>query len=131
MPSLNKVFLMGNLTRDPDLRFTPAGLGVTTLNLAVNTMVGRDDQGNPKEDVLFVDVIVFGKMAEAVGEYLKKGSPVFVEGRLRYRTWEDKDGSRRSKHEVAANRVQFLSSKGRTESEETSGYTPEDDDVPF
>ncbi|AEA33650.1 single-stranded DNA-binding protein [Hippea maritima] len=137
MPSLNKVFLMGNLTRDPELRYTPAGLGVATFNMAVNTPAGKDENGNIKTETLFVDVVVFGRLAEAVGEFLTKGFPVFVEGRLRYRTWEDSNGIRRSKHEVLANKIQFLSALKNMPAEEEerqSNFMVEisgDNDVPF
>ena len=130
MPNLNKVFLMGHLTRDPDLRFTPAGLGIATFGLAVNTLMGKDDDGNRKEETLFVDVVAFGKQAETITEYLKKGSPIFLEGRLRLRSWEDANGVKHSKHEVVLSGFQFLSSSkgsGSNSSEDTSVG----DDIPF
>lgn len=134
MPNFNRVFLLGHLTRDPDLRYTPAGLGIATFGLAVNTPIGKDEEGNRKEETLFVDVIAFGKQAETITEYLKKGSPIFVEGRLRYRSWEDANGIKHSKHEVVLNGFQFLSSsKGSGSdnnlSDDESAYTG--DDVPF
>jgi len=108
MASLNKVLLIGNLTRDPELRYTPQGTAVATLRLAVNRKFkGRDEQ--MKEEVCFVSVVVWAKMAESCGQFLHKGSPVFVEGRLLYRQWEDKEsGKTRSVIEVSAERVQFL-----------------------
>lgn len=112
MASLNKVLLMGNLTRDPELRYTPQGTAVATLRLAVNRKYkGRDEQ--MKEEVCFVSCIVWSKMAETCGQYLHKGSPVFVEGRLQSRSWEDQaTGKQRSVIEVNAERVQFLGGPG-------------------
>ena len=137
MPNLNKVFLMGNLTRDPELRYTPAGMGVASFGLAVNTPTGKkDENGKQKTDVLFVDVVAFGKQAEVVAEYLKKGRPVFIEGRLTFRTWEDTNGNRHSKHEVLLNSFQFLDSastqENTTNNTYSNNYTPdEDEDIPF
>jgi len=112
MASLNKVLLMGNLTRDPELRYTPQGTAVATLRLAVNRKYkGRDEQ--MKEEVCFISCIVWSKMAETCGQYLHKGSPVFVEGRLQSRSWEDQaTGKQRSVIEVNAERVQFLGGPG-------------------
>jgi single-strand DNA-binding protein len=111
MPALNVVMLAGNLTRDPEVRYSATGTPVATLGLAVNTRVkGQDSQW--REDPCFIDIVVFGTQAEACGEYLEKGAPALVEGRLQYRTWEDSHGNRRSKHEVIAARVQFLPRPG-------------------
>ena len=99
MASLNNVVLLGNLTRDPEVRYTPSGTPVATLGLAVNNRMKQGDEW--KDDPCFIDVVVFGKQAESCGEYLSKGQPVLVEGRLRYRTWEGQDGQKRSKHEVS------------------------------
>jgi single-strand DNA-binding protein len=107
MPAVNVVLLVGNLTRDPEVRDSPTGTPVATLGLAVNSRVKGQD-GEWRENPCFVDVVVFGLQAEACGEYLEKGAPALVEGRLQYRTWEDAQGHRRSKHEVVASRVQFL-----------------------
>ena len=132
MANLNKIFLMGNLTRDPELRYTPSGLGIASFGLAVNTPMGKDESGNQKIDTLFVDAVAFGKTAETIAEYLKKGNPIFIEGRLRYRTWEDNNGNRRSKHEVAVNSFQFLSRSERFTSENANIESPvNDDDIPF
>lgn len=127
MANLNKVFLMGNLTRDPEIRYTPAGLGIASFGLAVNTPMGKDKE----DEVLFIDVVSFGKQAETITEYLKKGSPIFIEGRLRYRTWEDKDGNRHSKHEIALSRFQFLSSSKGADSGSSANSPEEEDDIPF
>jgi single-strand DNA-binding protein len=107
MPTVNLIVLLGHLTRDPEVRDSPTGTPVATLGLAVNTRVKGQD-GQWREDPCFVDVVVFGHQAEACGEYLEKGAPALVEGRLQYRTWEDAQGHRRSTHEVVAARVQFL-----------------------
>ena len=109
--SLNKVFLMGNLTRDPELRYVPSGTAVANFTVAVNRQY-KDSAGEKKEDVSFVRVVIWGKMAEVCGEYLSKGRPVLVEGRLKSRTWEGQDGQKRSTMEVMATNVQFLGSRG-------------------
>jgi single-strand DNA-binding protein len=107
MPALNVMLLVGHLTRDPEVRYSPTGTPVATLGLALNTRVKGQD-GQWREDPCFVDVVVFAPQAEACSEYLEKGAPALVEGRLQYRTWEDAQGQRRSTHEVVAARVQFL-----------------------
>ena len=110
MASFNKVILMGNLTRDPELRYTPKGTAVAKLGLAVNR-VWKTETGETKEDVLFIDVEAFSRQAETIGQYLKKGSPILVEGRLRLDTWDDKQtNQKRSKILVTAENVKFLSS---------------------
>jgi single-strand DNA-binding protein len=134
MASLNQVVLLGNLTRDPEVRYTPTGTPVARLGLAVNNRVKQGDEW--KDDPCFIDVTVFGKQAESCGEYLSKGQPVLVEGRLQYRTWESQEGQKRSKHEVVAFRVQFLPKAGRTAEGGVSGGmgegdAMEEDDVPF
>ena len=107
MANLNKVFLIGNLTRDPELRYTPAGVAVANLGVAVNRRF-RDKSGELKEDVCFLTVTVWDKQAEACCQYLQKGSPIFVEGVLQSRSWETNDGQKRSTIDVRAERVQFL-----------------------
>ena len=110
MASMNKVFLVGNLTRDPETRYTPSGAAVCELGLATNRRFTTRD-GKEQEEVCFADVTVFGKQAEACGQYLRKGSPVLVEGRLTYDSWDDREtGKKRSKLGVTAERVQFLGS---------------------
>ncbi|MGB2601366.1 MAG: single-stranded DNA-binding protein [Candidatus Omnitrophota bacterium] len=110
--SLNKVFLMGNLTRDPELRYVPSGAAVANFTLAVNRLY-KDNAGEKKEDVSFIRVVVWGKMAEICGEYLTKGRPVLVEGRLKSRSWEDQSGQKRSALDVVAVNVQFIGPKGQ------------------
>ncbi len=107
MADLNKVFLAGNLTRDPDVRHTPSGSAVATLGIAINRRY-RDNTGKDREEVVYVDVTVWDRQAENCGQYLSKGSPVLVEGRLKLDQWE-KDGKKQSKLSVVAERVQFLS----------------------
>ena len=110
MASFNKVILMGNLTRDPELRYTPKGTAVTKIGLAVNR-VWTNEAGEKKEEVTFVDVDMFGRTAENVAQYMRKGSPLLVEGRLRLDQWDDKQtGQKRSKLGVVAESVQFLGS---------------------
>lgn len=111
MASFNKVLLMGNLTRDPELRRTGSGSGVCQLGLAVNRQYMGGD-GQMKDETCFVDITVWGKQAESCNQYLRKGSQVFVEGRLRFEQWQDKtSGQNRSKLTVSAERVQFLNSR--------------------
>ncbi len=107
MASLNKVFLIGNLTRDPDLRYTPGGAAVCELGLAVNRRFTVNNQ--EREEVCFIDVTVWSKSAENCKRFLEKGAPVMVEGRLQLDTWEDRDGGgKRSKLRVVAEQIQFL-----------------------
>lgn len=106
MASLNRVILMGNLTRDPEVRYIPSGAAVASFGLAMNRTY-TTQSGDKKEEVCFVNVVVWGKQAESCGQYLNKGSLVLVEGRLSYRTWEA-EGQKRSTLEVRADRVQFL-----------------------
>ena len=119
MPNYNKVLLMGNLTRDPELRFTTSGNPVTNLRIAINR-VYTDGGGEKKEETCFVTVVVWGKQAESCAEYLSKGRPVFVEGRLRTRNIETEEGKGRNIVEIVAQRVQFLGGYRKdTESSET------------
>ena len=110
MASLNKVFLMGNLTRDPDLRTTPSGASVCEFGLAVNRRFTVN--GNERDETCFVDITVWSKAAENCKRFLEKGSPVLVEGRLQLDQWDDRDGGgKRSKLRVVAEQVQFLTSR--------------------
>ncbi len=104
--NLNKVFIMGNLTRDPELRSLPSGASVTSFGVATNR-VWKNQQGEKQEDVQFHNVVVFGKQADTVAQYLKKGASVFIEGRMQTRTWDAQDGTKRNKTEIVAERVQF------------------------
>ena len=109
--SFNKVLLIGNLTRDPELRYVPSGTAVATFTIAVNR-VYTSQAGEKKEEVSFIRIVVWGRRAEVCGEYLSKGSPVFIEGRLQSRSWEGQDGQKRSTTEVVADNVQFLRGAG-------------------
>ncbi len=115
MPSLNKVFLAGNLTRDPELRYTPGGTAVAQFGLAVNRRF-RNREGQMQEEATFIDIEVWARQAETTSEYLSKGSPVLIEGRLKLDTWQSKQtGERRSKICVVGERVQFLGSRKKSE----------------
>ncbi len=130
--SLNKTFLIGNLTRDVDLKYTPtpSGTAVANFGLAVNrTYISSD--GEKVEDACFVEIVAWNRLAEVCGEYLTKGKPVFVEGRLQVDTWEDVDGKKRSKLKVVAQNVQFLGSGQKADPEAGSGEKDTDDNVPF
>ena len=148
MASFNKVILMGNLTRDPELRYTPSGTALAKMGLAVNR-VWRDAEGQQKEEVTFVDVDAFGKQAETIGQYMQKGRPILVEGRLKLDQWEDKNtGQNRSRLGVVLERFTFVGGGGGQAgggdaapqqsapppSEPAGGPpvdAPGDDDVPF
>ncbi|MEM7147741.1 MAG: single-stranded DNA-binding protein [Verrucomicrobiota bacterium] len=112
MASLNKVMLIGNLTRDPEVRYTPKGTAVTDIGLAVNRVFSASDGGEKREETTFVDVTLWGRQAEIAGQYLQKGRPVFIEGRLQLDSWEDKNtGQKRSKLRVVGENMQFLGSR--------------------
>lgn len=142
MPNLNKVQLMGNLTRDPELRQTKAGTSVCEIGLAINRK-WTNDAGEAQEETTFVDVTIWGKRGETIAKYCRKGQPLYLEGRLHLDTWEDKEtGQARSKLKVIGESFQFLGSAKRKKEGETGregeGETPEqagplegDDDIPF
>jgi single-strand DNA-binding protein len=106
MAGYNKVILVGNLTRDPDLRYTPGGIAVCEFSLAVHQISKL--HGETKDEVCYVDIVAFGRVGEGSKEHLRKGSRVLVEGRLTQRRWETPEGRRRSKYEIVANAVQFM-----------------------
>jgi single-strand DNA-binding protein len=146
MASFNKVILLGNLTRDPEVRYTPKGSAVADLGVAVNRQYTLDN-GEKREEVTFIDVTFWGRTAEVAGEYLKKGRPVFIEGRLQLDTWDDKQsGQKRSKLKVIGETMQMLGSRGAAGEEgdrsarqaklttppKTAGPPePDDDEIPF
>ena len=108
MASFNKVMIIGNLTRDPELKYTPKGTAIADIGLAVNRNY-TTDSGEKREEVTFIDVTLWGRVAEIVGEYCKKGRPLFVEGRLQLDTWDDKaTGQKRSKLKVVGENIQLL-----------------------
>ena len=144
MASLNKVFLMGNLTRDPQLSYLPSQTAVVDFGLAVNRRwTGKD--GEKKEDTCFVDCTAFGSRAETINKYLAKGRPVFVEGRLTFNSWVAQDGAKRSRLKVTVENFQFLGQPTGTNTSasgegQTADYKPAtqasqqpdvDDDIPF
>ena len=107
MANFNKVILMGNLTRDIELRQTQSGLAIAKFGMAVNRR-SSSQSGEQRESTCFVDLTAFGKSAEILNQYVKKGSPLFVDGRLEYSTWESKDGGKRNKLEVIVENFQFM-----------------------
>ena len=118
MASFNKVLMIGNLTRDPELRYIPSGSAVASFTVAMNR-VYKLQTGEKKEEASFVRVVVWGRMAEVCGEYLTKGNPVFVEGRLQSRSWDGPDGQKRNTIEVIATNIQFLRGQGSTKDKGT------------
>ena len=142
MASFNKVILLGNLTRDPEVKFTPSGTAVSELGLAVNRSWFDKQSNTRKEETTFVDVTLWGRDAEVAGEYLAKGRPVLIEGRLQLDTWDDKQsGQKRSKLRVVGERMQMLGGKQsapRGEESQVPEETgilsqgmPTSDEVPF
>lgn len=129
MPSYNRVVLVGNLTRDPEVRHVPSGTAVADMGLATSeTYKGKD--GEQKETTCFVDIVAWGRQAETCGEYLAKGSPVLVEGRLQFEQWEAPDGRKRNKLRVRADRVRFLGRR-RREAESGVGGGETEEQLPF
>jgi single-strand DNA-binding protein len=157
MANLNRVFLMGNLTRDPELRYTPSGTPVCEFGMAMNRTYKTRD-GEQREETCFVDVTMWGRRGVVISEYFTKGRPIFIEGRLKYDTWESPDG-RRSKLSVTANNFEFIGGRGPDqprrgqqqqsrpagqsgrqqpaeepepqEDQEDEGYDVADDEIPF
>jgi single-strand DNA-binding protein len=145
MPSFNSVTLVGNVTRDPELRFTPKGTAVVKVTLAINRK-WKTESGEQKEDCSFVDCTAFGRSAETIGQYVKKGEPLLVSGRLQTESWDDKQtGQKRSKLAVVIENFQLLSAKRESSSAPAAPRTPppgspaassddapkDGDDVPF
>lgn len=125
MANFNRVFLIGNLTRDPELKYVPGGTAVSNLRLAVNNRY-RDKNGEYKDVACFITVVVWGRQAENCNQYLNKGSAVFVEGTLQSRSWQTSDGQKRNVIEVRANRVQFL---GKPSGASSAKDTSDDEEV--
>ena len=128
MVSFNKIILIGNLTKDPEIRYTPGGTPVANLRLAVNHKYKQGEE--LKEEVCYIDVVVFGKQAENCGQYLNKGQSVVVDGRLQERRWETEDGQKRSKHEVVAQSVRFMPRRGESASAGRPNAAAEDVEAP-
>lgn len=118
MASFNKVILMGNLTRDPETRVTATGLTISKFGLAINRVFSTKD-GERKEETTFVDVDAFGKQAEVITKYIRKGDPLFIEGRLKFDQWEANDGQKRSKLGVVLDKFEFIG--GRSENNASGG----------
>ena len=135
MANYNRVILMGNLTRDPELRYTPNGSAVASFSIAVNRRYKVDNE--KREETSFFDIVFFGKPAEIIAEYMKKGRPLLVEGRLQQRRWETDDGQKRSKVEVVGENFQFMGGRDqdntRSAASEGTDDPPEfdDSDIPF
>ena len=129
MASFNKVILMGNLTRDPEIRYNPNGTAVANFSLALSRKYKQGDEY--KEEVSYIDIVVFGKQAENCGQYLAKGRGALVEGRLQQRRWETDDGQKRSKVEVVANSVQFMPKRQAGGSESEAEEMIDEGDIPF
>ena len=144
MANLNKVLLLGNVTRDPEVRYTPKGSAVCDLGVAVNRSY-TTDSGEKREEVTFVDVTLWGRTAEVASEYLKKGRPVFVEGRLQMDTWDDKQtGQKRTRLRVVADNMQLLGGRPPGGAEppgdsrptsappkKSASSEPDEDEIPF
>jgi len=111
MANYNKVILVGNLTRDPEVRYTPSGTAVAHFGLAVNR-TWRSAEGENREEVLFIDITAFGRRGEIISEYCHKGDPILIEGRLQMESWQGQDGQRRTKHVVVVDQSQFLGRRG-------------------
>jgi single-strand DNA-binding protein len=127
MASLNKVFLIGNLTRDPQLRYTPSGTAVADVGIAINrAWTGQD--GQKHEEVTFVDVTLWARQAELASEYLAKGRPVFIEGRLQLDQWQDKEGQKRQRLRVVGERMQFLGAPSGRAGDVASEKSPPPED---
>ena len=140
MANFNKILLLGNLTRDPQLSYLPSNVAVVEFGLAINRKYkGRD--GDMKDETCFVDCRVFGKSAENLSKFCKKGNPLFVEGRLTFDSWAAKDGSKHSKHRVTIENFQLLGAPNKNRSEGDNSSLPEepvpssesgtDEDIPF
>ena len=129
--NLNKVFLIGNLTRDPELRNLPSGTAVVSFGMATNR-VWKNQQGEKQEDVQFHNIVVFGRQAEIVNQYLTKGRLVLIEGRIQTRSWDGKDGSKQYWTEIVAERIQFgpKSGQGASGVKPTTKTTASKEDMP-
>ena len=133
MLGVNKVILIGNLGKDPDLRYLPSGQAVAKFPLATG-MKWKDKDGQLQERTDWHNIVAFGRQGEVCNEYLKKGSPVYVEGRIQTRSWEDKDGNKKYMTEIIAQSVRMLGRKGEPQEEvpeEVAETKTEDEDLPF
>ena len=128
MASVNKVILIGNLGADPELRYTPAGRGVVNFRMATTRNWTTKD-GEKREETEWHRIVAWDKLAEICGEYLKKGSPVYIEGRIQTRSWEDQSGTKRWSTEIVGGEMKMLGSRQATEAQSSSS-TPPPDDLP-
>jgi single-strand DNA-binding protein len=134
MTSFNKVILLGNLTRDPEVRYTPNGIAVASFAIAVNRKYKQGDE--TKEEVSYIDIVVFGKQAESCGQYINKGDSVLIDGRLQQRRWETEEGQKRTKIEVVAQSVNFMPKRssggqGHGHAEPAPENPVDEGDIPF
>lgn len=129
MAAYNRVILIGNLTRDPELKQLPSGQGVCRFGLAVNRQFKNRQSGAMVQEVCFIDIDVWGPQGESCKQFLQKGRPVLVEGRLKFDTWEDPNGQTRSKHSIVADRVVFLNSSQQPGEEESREFNEKEKDV--
>ena len=129
MASYNRVLLMGNLTRDPQLSYLPSNTPVVEIGLACNRRFKRQD-GEQGEETLFVDCSAFGRQAEVINQYCRKGRPLFIEGRLKLSQWQDKDGNNRSKIRVVIENFQFIDSRGEGGGDRDAPSRPASDSAP-
>ena len=120
----NKVILVGNLTRDVELKYTPSGTAIAKFGLATNRTYKDSMSGQNKQEVMFIDITVFGRSAEVANQYLKKGKKILVEGRLVFDQWVDASGNKRSKHSIVAEKVQFMDNKNQNSGQEYSYQAP-------
>ena len=120
----NKVILVGNLTRDVELKYTPSGTAIGKFGLATNRTYKDSMSGQNKQEVMFIDITVFGRSAEVANQYLSKGKKVLVEGRLVFDQWVDASGNKRSKHSIVAEKVQFMDNKNQNSGQEYSYQAP-------
>lgn len=142
MPSYNRVIIMGNLTRNPEVRYTPAGTAVADIGVAMNEKF-KDKEGNERENVVFVDVVAWGRKAEVIAEYCHKGSALHIEGRLQLDQWENQQGEKRSKLRVRLDSFEFLNGSDKKEtaspqsppaggsSDVPADFDEYEDDIPF
>ena len=140
MASVNKVILIGNLGKDPELKFTPSGVAMAKFPIATTERF-KDSEGNPQEKTEWHNIVLWRRLAELANEYLKKGSPVYIEGRLQTRSWDDENGQKRYMTEIVGDRMQFLGCRGEGSSDDTGREPPatsgkkesmeEEDDLPF
>ncbi|MBI4972038.1 MAG: single-stranded DNA-binding protein [Candidatus Omnitrophica bacterium] len=126
--SFNKVLMIGNLTRDPEMRYLPSGQAVATFSVALNRAY-QSPQGEKKEEVSFIRVVAWAKLAEICSQYLKKGNPVFIEGRLQARSWEAQDGTKKNTVEVVATNIQFLNKGTGRQSGGDNASVPDDEAI--